>query len=56
MILEIADIKIKAGQHAEFEQAVQTALMTIFPKAKGPQCYPYQRRILYLYGQNSRLF
>ena len=35
MILEIADIKIKAGQHSEFEQAVQTALVTIFPKAKG---------------------
>jgi heme-degrading monooxygenase HmoA len=35
MILEVADIRIKTGQHAAFEIAVQTALKTIFPKAKG---------------------
>ncbi len=35
MILEVADIKIKTGQHAEFEKAVQTALTSIFPQSKG---------------------
>lgn len=35
MILEIADIQIKPGQNVEFENAVHTALTTIFPKAKG---------------------
>jgi heme-degrading monooxygenase HmoA len=35
MILEVADIRIKTGQQTEFEAAVQTALKTVFPKAKG---------------------
>jgi heme-degrading monooxygenase HmoA len=35
MILEVADIHIKAGQQASFEKAVQIALNDIFPKSKG---------------------
>lgn len=35
MILEIADIRIKPGCQNSFEQAVQTALKDIFPRAKG---------------------
>jgi heme-degrading monooxygenase HmoA len=35
MILEIADIRIKAGLQAEFEKSVQLGLNTVFPKAKG---------------------
>jgi len=35
MILEIADIRIKAGMQAEFEKSVQLGLNTVFPKAKG---------------------
>ncbi len=35
MILEVADIQIKAGQQADFEKAVLLALKTIFAKAEG---------------------
>ena len=45
MILEIADIKIKASQNAEFEQAVETALVTIFPKSKGFVRHKFHRCI-----------
>ena len=35
MILEIADIRVAAGRHAEFEAAVQHALQTVFNRARG---------------------
>jgi heme-degrading monooxygenase HmoA len=35
MIIEIADIHIKAGQQVDFEKAVNLAMSTIFAKAKG---------------------
>ena len=35
MILEIADIRIVPGRQAEFEEAAQLGLSTVFPKAKG---------------------
>jgi heme-degrading monooxygenase HmoA len=45
MILEVADIRIKTGQHAEFEQAVKTALTTVFKKAKGFRDHDFHRCI-----------
>jgi heme-degrading monooxygenase HmoA len=35
MILEIADIRIKPGQQAQFEKAVQFGLNTVIAKSKG---------------------
>jgi heme-degrading monooxygenase HmoA len=35
MILEIADIRIAAGQQAAFEQAIQHGLTTVASQAKG---------------------
>jgi len=35
MILEIADIRIRKGQQAEFEQALRHAIATVLPKANG---------------------
>jgi len=35
MILEIAEIRIKPGQQAEFDEAIQRALATVASKAKG---------------------
>jgi len=35
MILEIADIRVLPGTGAEFEQAAQRGLTTVFPKAQG---------------------
>jgi heme-degrading monooxygenase HmoA len=35
MILEIADIRITPGRQADFEEAAQLGLNTVFPKAKG---------------------
>jgi heme-degrading monooxygenase HmoA len=45
MILEVADIRIRTGQQAEFEKAVQIALATIFPKVKGFQHHNFHRCI-----------
>ena len=45
MILEIADIRIKLGQQAAFEEAVEVAMQTIFPKAKGFCGYHFNRCI-----------
>jgi heme-degrading monooxygenase HmoA len=45
MILEIADIRVKTGQHLEFEKAVQLALTSIFPKAKGFRQHSFHRCI-----------
>jgi heme-degrading monooxygenase HmoA len=35
MILEIADIRVLPGTGAEFEQAAQRGLTTVFPNAQG---------------------
>jgi heme-degrading monooxygenase HmoA len=35
MILEVADLRIAIGQQADFEKAIQIAVTTIFPRAKG---------------------
>jgi heme-degrading monooxygenase HmoA len=35
MVLEIADIRIQPGQQAAFEEAIQRALQTVMPQAKG---------------------
>ena len=35
MILEIADIRITPGKQAEFDEAIQRALTTVLPQAKG---------------------
>ena len=45
MILEVADIRVKEGTQAEFEKAVQTALETIFPKAKGFKGHNFRKSI-----------
>ena len=45
MILELADIRIKAGQAEAFEKSVNTALMNIFPKAKGFLSHEFRRCI-----------
>lgn len=45
MILEIADVRIKAGHQPEFEKAVQHALANFFPKAKGFQRHSFHRCI-----------
>ena len=39
MILEIADIRIHPGQQAAFEDAIQRAVQTVLPKAKGVHGY-----------------
>ena len=45
MILEVADIHIKAGQQADFEKAVLLALKTIFAKAKGFRGHQFRHSI-----------
>jgi heme-degrading monooxygenase HmoA len=45
MILEIADLTIKNNQQQEFEQVVQSALKTIFPKAIGYRSHLFYRCI-----------
>jgi heme-degrading monooxygenase HmoA len=45
MILELADIRIHPGQHAEFAKAVQHGLNTVLSKAKGFQRYEVHRSI-----------
>jgi len=37
MILELADIRIKPGQQAEFEEAIARGLQTVISGAKGFQ-------------------
>ena len=39
MILELVDIRIKPGQQAEFQQALQRGLEQVITKAKGFQGY-----------------
>jgi heme-degrading monooxygenase HmoA len=45
MILEIADIRVKTGQQAAFEKAVQIALKTVFTQAKGFKHHAFHRCI-----------
>jgi heme-degrading monooxygenase HmoA len=45
MILEIADIRIQAGQQAAFEQAIQHGLTTVVTKAKGFEGFKVNRGI-----------
>ena len=45
MILEIADIRITAGQQIEFEAAIQKAIATVISRAKGFQRATVRRSI-----------
>lgn len=45
MILEVADIRVKDGMQTAFEAAVNQALQTIFPQAKGFQSYEFRKSI-----------
>lgn len=45
MILELADIRIQAGQNAAFEEAIQRGLNTVIQHAKGFQGYKVNRSI-----------
>jgi len=45
MILEIADIRVQPGQEAAFEEAIQRALRTVLPKAKGVHGYKVNKCI-----------
>lgn len=39
MILEIAEIRIAPGQQAAFDEAIQRALTTVLPQAKGARSF-----------------
>ncbi len=45
MILELADIRIHAGQNAAFEAAIQQGASTVISRAKGFQRYTIHRGI-----------
>lgn len=45
MILELADIRIKAGQNAAFEEAVQRGLATVISQTKGFKGFQINRGI-----------
>jgi heme-degrading monooxygenase HmoA len=45
MVLEIADIRIKPGQQAAFEEALQRGLATVASQAKGMRGYKVGRAI-----------
>ena len=45
MILELADIRIHAGQNAAFEEAINRAASTLIVSAKGAQGYKINRGI-----------
>ena len=45
MILELADIRIHAGQNAAFEEAIERGLKTVIHGAKGFQGYKLNRGI-----------
>ncbi|RYG58249.1 MAG: antibiotic biosynthesis monooxygenase [Alphaproteobacteria bacterium] len=45
MILEVADIRIKPGQQAGFEEAAHRGLSTVIAKAKGFRGYQVQHCI-----------
>ena len=45
MILELADIRIQAGQQASFDEAIQRGVDTVISKAKGFEGYKINRGI-----------
>ena len=45
MILEIADIRIAAGQQAAFDEAIQRGLSTVIAKARGMKGWKVNRGI-----------
>ncbi|HEY1391761.1 MAG TPA: antibiotic biosynthesis monooxygenase family protein [Methylibium sp.] len=45
MILEVADIRIKPGQQAEFDRAIQHGIETVISKAAGFRGYKIKRGI-----------
>ena len=45
MILEIVDIRIRPGEQAAFEEAIQRAAATVLGKAKGSQGYKINKGI-----------
>jgi heme-degrading monooxygenase HmoA len=45
MILELADIRIRPGENAAFEEAIQRGLQTVLSQAKGFQGYKVNKGI-----------
>jgi heme-degrading monooxygenase HmoA len=45
MILELADIRIRPGQQAAFDEAIQRGVETVIAKAKGFQGYKVNKGI-----------
>lgn len=45
MILELADIRIHAGQQAAFEEAIERGLATVISTAKGVRGYKVNRGV-----------
>ena len=45
MILELADIRIRPGENAAFEEAIQRGLQTVLSQAKGFQDYKVNKGI-----------
>ena len=45
MILELADIRIRPGQQAAFDEAIQRAISTVASKAKGFQGFKVNKGI-----------
>ncbi len=45
MVLELADIRIQAGQQATFDEAIQRGLRTVIARAKGFQGFKINKGI-----------
>lgn len=45
MVLELADIRIQAGQQAAFDEAIQRGLRTVIARAKGFQGFKINKGI-----------
>ena len=45
MILEVADIRIPVGKHAEFDAAIQRGVETVISQAKGFRGYKVNRGV-----------
>lgn len=45
MILELADIRIRAGQQAAFDEAIQRGISTVISKAKGFKGYKVNKGV-----------
>jgi heme-degrading monooxygenase HmoA len=45
MILEVADIKVTTGRHAEFERAAHQGIRTVIARSKGFRGYQVRRSI-----------